>query len=852
MARDRRRAARAMMRALVPGFEPRVAPSRSRRSRVGVAWLGAADPLVRAARRGGGGAASRARGALDLPLAEDARAVFMREVADVHRELFAEHARPVRRRTSRAKVERCLAGHRRARPTPARARRERYRERFAASDATGSTCSSRRRCPSSRRLPARTNCELREPRSRSSPIRSTRSAGRRSRCPAGPPRTACPPRCSSSAAAATTRSCSRPASCSSALLKRLAARDCRQPCRHRHVHAPDLRCSRLPRSPRRRSATQPPRARRADRRCSAFLLRADEPPADRFPRTPSFAWTPYAGAAQLRLRARDEQDVRRERDRLVDHVAHDAARRCRRSRSRSRCRGSPATRTRSTRTSARTPRRGVTPLERAVRLQHALDERCPSSYRRRSPGLVRWKPVEGATSYEVWFVDAGKVITTTTNVADEREYYTFHHDPPGPAVVQLARPRRPAALRLGCRTGCRPSYGPWSPSTSSVNPPASRPGRSPARDASDTTSRRDDAPRRTASRPGSSSRHTATTGSPAALFRVYVATDRQCVNIVFTGAVVGSPAYAPAHDGPIVLAGDARRRDGRADHVRRRRRAGRHVHSRLRAVTTSGTRRLEAATQPTHDADRSPATADDRRTAAGRSRPTSPRAGRSSTSGTAAGRPAATTGRSSRCGVQRARCAYHDAAVPQDACAAGRVARASARRASPWSPRRRQAVRLGPRPRRAARRPPDREALLLPCRADRLAARARRDAATRCSGARRAPVEDRARRLRLHGGDLVLLEALTPGTWYYRVRGIDPYVPGPVKQMTLVDARRRSRSRSRTSPSRAASLSGRPRRSRVAAAHSAEQVRLGTAPPRRSSQGEEAPAASSGAPTTST
>ena len=29
-----------------------------------------------------------------------------------------------------------------------------------------------------------------------------------------------------------------------------------------------------------------------------------------------------------------------------------------------------------------------------------------------------------------------------------------------------------------------------------------------------------------------------------------------------------------------------------------------------------------------------------------------------------------------------------------------------------------------------------------------------------------------------------LLEDLTPGTWYYRVRGIDPFIPGPVKQMT--------------------------------------------------------------------
>jgi hypothetical protein len=30
----------------------------------------------------------------------------------------------------------------------------------------------------------------------------------------------------------------------------------------------------------------------------------------------------------------------------------------------------------------------------------------------------------------------------------------------------------------------------------------------------------------------------------------------------------------------------------------------------------------------------------------------------------------------------------------------------------------------------------------------------------------------------------MLLEGLAPGTWYCRVRGIDPYVPGPVKQMS--------------------------------------------------------------------
>ena len=45
-------------------------------------------------------------------------------------------------------------------------------------------------------------------------------------------------------------------------------------------------------------------------------------------------------------------------------------------------------------------------------------------------------------------------------------------------------------------------------------------------------------------------------GTPAELFRVYVATDEDCVNIVYRGAVVGSPAYAPRTTGPLQLPGD--------------------------------------------------------------------------------------------------------------------------------------------------------------------------------------------------------------------------------------------------------------------------------------------------------
>ena len=33
------------------------------------------------------------------------------------------------------------------------------------------------------------------------------------------------------------------------------------------------------------------------------------------------------------------------------------------------------------------------------------------------------------------------------------------------------------------------------------------------------------------------------------------------------------------------------------------------------------------------------------------------------------------------------------------------------------------------------------------------------------------------------GSTSALLTALTPGTWYYRVRGVDPYIAGPAKQL---------------------------------------------------------------------
>ena len=42
-------------------------------------------------------------------------------------------------------------------------------------------------------------------------------------------------------------------------------------------------------------------------------------------------------------------------------------------------------------------------------------------------------------------------------------------------------------------------------------------------------------------------------GSSYTLFRVYVFSDSQCVNVIYRGAIVGSPSYAPRTTGPLAL-----------------------------------------------------------------------------------------------------------------------------------------------------------------------------------------------------------------------------------------------------------------------------------------------------------
>lgn len=170
------------------------------------------------------------------------------------------------------------------------------------------------------------------------------------------------------------------------------------------------------------------------------------------------------------------------------------------------------------------------------------------------PGFVSWTPIEGATGYDVWFgnlgsemrdgvgVTVGKIFSTITTVADEREYSTLRA--PGNVVQWRVRARR--ALYGSTKNGLpRVSYGPWSPVYSE-----------PAGDSGVAT--RVATPLRTVSSVGAARVHDL---MPVFVFsrdgykfhRVYVSTDQDCVNAVHVGSIVGGTAYAPRTTGPLGL-----------------------------------------------------------------------------------------------------------------------------------------------------------------------------------------------------------------------------------------------------------------------------------------------------------
>jgi aspartyl-tRNA(Asn)/glutamyl-tRNA(Gln) amidotransferase subunit A len=95
-----------LMRALVPGFEQTELASLEELE-VGIAWTEHADPLVRARVEEAAARFPRAR-PVAFPFPDpDENALFAREIADVHRALFPEHADEYGE-TVRSKIERCF------------------------------------------------------------------------------------------------------------------------------------------------------------------------------------------------------------------------------------------------------------------------------------------------------------------------------------------------------------------------------------------------------------------------------------------------------------------------------------------------------------------------------------------------------------------------------------------------------------------------------------------------------------------------------------------------------------------------------------------------------------------------
>jgi hypothetical protein len=169
------------------------------------------------------------------------------------------------------------------------------------------------------------------------------------------------------------------------------------------------------------------------------------------------------------------------------------------------------------------------------------------------PGLVRWTPVEGAMAYDVWYPDIRKVVRTHTNVADQREFYTFHLED---EWWQTVRWRVRAVRQV---SGSTPnglpavSYGPWSPIYATTNPAWSSGPLDVKFAVSDQVSSGTKAASHQLMPALTFTGDQGLDGREYRLFRAYAFTDRDCVNVVFRGSVVGGPAFAPRISGPLKL-----------------------------------------------------------------------------------------------------------------------------------------------------------------------------------------------------------------------------------------------------------------------------------------------------------
>jgi hypothetical protein len=296
-------------------------------------------------------------------------------------------------------------------------------------------------------------------------------------------------------------------------------------------------------------------ALRAPAGLKPFLLRANEPVTHEFPRSPSFSWAPVRGALRYQFQLAKNVTFT-ESSIFWSHgnvrgpaVAVPLALPW--------MTGSPYAAYARVRA---VTNRGLTawsaPFGFNLRWKD-LPQQLPGY-----TGLSRWSTVEGATGYEVWFTKIGpnfvKRVTTRTNAVDHREAYAFHEGNEWTGEVRWrVRAIRTAAETQHLNGLPAVSYGPWSKEfVSNNNPMAAGSLRPLVAVTNGATSKAGDAREHELTPAfawtGREALNTAGAGS-FGLYRVYISTDSDCVNTIFKGAIVGSPAYAPRTSGPLKL-----------------------------------------------------------------------------------------------------------------------------------------------------------------------------------------------------------------------------------------------------------------------------------------------------------
>jgi hypothetical protein len=303
---------------------------------------------------------------------------------------------------------------------------------------------------------------------------------------------------------------------------------------------------------------------RAPKGLKAFLLRVDEQESlnnRSFPRTPAFAWSPVPGAKRYEFELSTSENF-----------AEGAL-----------IWSSDSSPVKLTSPAATVPIslpwmtgnpyalyarvRGVAPKGREGRWSapYGFNMRWrdrPRPLDPQFPGMIRWTPIEGATMYEVWLAGSTLSFFTTTNVADEREFYAFHTQP---WWIQSVSWRIRAVRKVygEIPTGMpRVTFGAWSDWFTNVNPPFNVDFNPPYNQTPAELALAGTVSGDVVSTPASPKAHELlpafrftgnyrSWGQPGwldtttELFRIYLFTDSECVNRVYTSAIVGGPAYAP-------------------------------------------------------------------------------------------------------------------------------------------------------------------------------------------------------------------------------------------------------------------------------------------------------------------